>query len=355
MSRERPNWAALVDVIGAAASVDDIDRFGPAVLEAIESVVPYDIGSFNEIDPDAGRAVVCARPEAALTGPDQAEQFAGLAYQNPLVMYQRRTSDGSAKRISDFIDRRQLHRLELYQQIYKPLGVEYQVALGLPARRPLVVGIALNRSRRDFADRELLVLDLLRPHLIQCYRNARSLSTMEAVTRGLEEVGRSAVILAGDGEVSATDWALARLAYYFGPPPSGPLPTAVVSWLATQRVRPASGGEPVLCRPLTANRGDGRLTARFIGRTGDRPEMIVLEESASNRGPDQLRELGLTNREADILWILTQGRSVPEVAVHLGVSPATVNKHLQHVYRKLGVSSRSAAIASACDAIYSDR
>jgi len=63
-----------------------------------------------------------------------------------------RTGDGSAKRISDFLSMDELYELELYQNVYRPLGVNYQVAVGLPAPRPLILGIALNRAERDFDD-----------------------------------------------------------------------------------------------------------------------------------------------------------------------------------------------------------
>lgn len=52
---------------------------------------------------------------------------------------------------------------------------------------------------------------------------------------------------------------------------------------------------------------------------------------------------GLTPRENDVLGLLTQGLSSPQIAKRLAISPATVNTHIRAVYSKLGVSSRSAA------------
>jgi DNA-binding CsgD family transcriptional regulator len=54
----------------------------------------------------------------------------------------------------------------------------------------------------------------------------------------------------------------------------------------------------------------------------------------------------LTPREAQVLRLVTLGASNGEVALALHISPRTVEKHLEHVYRKLGVSGRYAAIAS---------
>ena len=52
---------------------------------------------------------------------------------------------------------------------------------------------------------------------------------------------------------------------------------------------------------------------------------------------------GLSAREVEVLRLLTHGLSDAEIAEHLVVSPRTVNTHLTSIYRKLQVTSRSAA------------
>lgn len=56
---------------------------------------------------------------------------------------------------------------------------------------------------------------------------------------------------------------------------------------------------------------------------------------------------GLTEREAQILQLVALGRTNIAVARILGVSPRTVAKHLEHIYRKLGVTSRASAVFQA--------
>ncbi len=51
----------------------------------------------------------------------------------------------------------------------------------------------------------------------------------------------------------------------------------------------------------------------------------------------------LTERELSVLRLVALGRTNGAIAHLLGVSPRTVAKHLQHIYRKLGVSGRAAA------------
>lgn len=55
----------------------------------------------------------------------------------------------------------------------------------------------------------------------------------------------------------------------------------------------------------------------------------------------------LTAREHEVLTLTADGRSAPEIARELHLSTATIKTHLQHVYEKLGVSDRAAAVAEA--------
>lgn len=55
----------------------------------------------------------------------------------------------------------------------------------------------------------------------------------------------------------------------------------------------------------------------------------------------------LTPREREILVLTAEGHSAPDIAKQLYLSSATVKTHLQHLYEKLGVSDRAAAVAEA--------
>jgi DNA-binding CsgD family transcriptional regulator len=99
--------------------------------------------------------------------------------------------------------------------------------------------------------------------------------------------------------------------------------------------------------------GDRQLVIRFVPGAGDRPDVLVLQGREPAREVSELRRLGLTAREAEIMLLITRGETAHTAARHLGVSQGTFNKHLQHIYRKLGVTNRNAAIAAATDAVFS--
>jgi DNA-binding CsgD family transcriptional regulator len=62
-------------------------------------------------------------------------------------------------------------------------------------------------------------------------------------------------------------------------------------------------------------------------------------------------KLGLTPKEAEVLLWVAQGKSNAEAAVILGVGEATVKKHLEHIFEKLGVEKRGAASLLAMEAL----
>lgn len=59
--------------------------------------------------------------------------------------------------------------------------------------------------------------------------------------------------------------------------------------------------------------------------------------------PWALDGVGLTRREAEVLYQVALGQANTEIGRILGTSPRTVQKHLQHIYVKLGVRTRTAA------------
>lgn len=76
--------------------------------------------------------------------------------------------------------------------------------------------------------------------------------------------------------------------------------------------------------------------------------MLLLQREDNNADWDlpALRgKLKLTFREAEILMWIARGKTNKEIGIILNTSPRTVNKHLEHIFEKLGVSTRAAAVA----------
>jgi DNA-binding CsgD family transcriptional regulator len=70
-------------------------------------------------------------------------------------------------------------------------------------------------------------------------------------------------------------------------------------------------------------------------------------QGADEAPPSRLATASLTPRETEVLSWIAKGKTNRDVGEILGMSPRTVNKHLEHVFEKLGVETRAAAAALA--------
>jgi DNA-binding CsgD family transcriptional regulator len=116
------------------------------------------------------------------------------------------------------------------------------------------------------------------------------------------------------------------LKQYFGARPSTRiLPGPLLRWL---REGPRS--------PFCRERDGRRLVVSLIDYTRKRGKCFLLEERATNCP-------GLSARETSVLHWLGQGKSNEQIGLILGIKTATVKKHLEHIFTKLGVENRTAA------------
>lgn len=147
----------------------ELEEFCAGLLTALRRSVPADWSALHELPADLPRTVSLTEPAVPA---ELHLAFARYGLENPLVAYYLRTRDGRATRFSDLVTRRELHRLSLYREVYRLLGVEYQIAFTLPSASQRVLGVALSRGTRNFSASERDLLNLARPYLIQAYRNA---------------------------------------------------------------------------------------------------------------------------------------------------------------------------------------
>jgi DNA-binding NarL/FixJ family response regulator len=125
---------------------------------------------------------------------------------------------------------------------------------------------------------------------------------------------------------------------YFDPDGGGDAdavtPTPLAAWLAAGPDAP----------PFTVIRGAARLTFTVADVRDGEQWMIVLREESDTARVQALTALfRLTQREAEVLYWVIQGKTNRDIGTILGMSPRTVNKHLEHVFEKLGVETRTAA------------
>lgn len=267
------------------------------------------------------------------------------AHESPLIRAYRR-GRGSAVKCSDFLTRREFRATGLYNEFFRPRGIEFRIAKGLPGPAGLVTAVYLDRSARDFSERDRLLLNLLRPHFNQSYRNAAMVSALRdelaLVEQGLTSDDSAIALLARDGRPRAiTPLARRWLDEHFGAGSTleRGLPEPVRRWMASQvSVR---GELPRPPTPLVVEGARSCLAMRLVAREPHR--LLLLQRRP--RGRPSLAPLGLSRREEEVMAWVAEGKTNAETAAILGLSPRTVDKHLEHIYAKLGVETRMAAAA----------
>lgn len=155
-----------------------------------------------------------------------------------------------------------------------------------------------------------------------------------------DAVGRPAIALDATNSVAwSTPQARALIRKYFANADLSRHPPAVLmGWLDTQ-AKPGAG--PYVCQS-----GPARLS--IYARRADHGWLLLLSEDDPLAMSELLgRVLGLTEREAQVLLWVGYGKTNREIGEILNMSPRTVNKHLEHVFRKIGAETRTAAAAAA--------
>ncbi|WP_245155654.1 response regulator [Paracoccus ravus] len=86
------------------------------------------------------------------------------------------------------------------------------------------------------------------------------------------------------------------------------------------------------------------LEISYIGKGGGQELLLSIRDRRERPGEQVLSQrFGLTEREAEVLFWLTQGKSNTDIGGILGLSGRTVSKHLEQVFEKMGVDNRTSA------------
>jgi len=159
----------------------------------------------------------------------------------------------------------------------------------------------------------------------------------------------SITVRAGDGKLMwQTPLARELLLAYYGTS-SPETPQAVVDWLRRHLADAEKQIEPPR---LTAELGARRLTFRLHQQTGDDDWLIVMREVSDTAVIEAMSlSFKLTAREAEVLYWVVKGKINRDIADIVGASPATVKKHLERIFAKLGVETRTAAAGMAMNRI----
>ena len=162
------------EFVDSLADIDDPAKANDLILPGLTGLVRCDVVVDNEIGlgPAAGQVRVTEYPAGWVAQADMAAFTAHLP-EHPLVRYISETGDDQPVKISDVISQQQFHRLGIYTEFFRLIGIEHQIAFALPPRDGMLTGIALNRARGDFTEEDRAALSVLAGPLNRAMERAR--------------------------------------------------------------------------------------------------------------------------------------------------------------------------------------
>lgn len=223
-----------------------------------------------------------------------------------------------------------------YNGIAKPVGFTDQIFL-VAQVAPTFVGFGMNADT-VFSERENRLLRLLQPHIVAAWRRVGS------APRWQLDVGDPWIVISADLRpvvLSVTHRLLLR-SYFPSWKRMSDLPEEIRDWLvdSLRRIRSEHPPAPLLAFAKRSERGT--ILIRCFPHRNGLVELLLVETpiAASQTGAEKFR---LTEREVEVLHWIVAGKRNSEIAMILGIASATAGKHVENIFRKLGVHSRTEA------------
>jgi DNA-binding CsgD family transcriptional regulator len=173
-------FRAALDLLGAMneAALDKASFAGLGV-DGLPRLVASEFTTLSICHLASGRREVFGLPAGALSAEDRAA-FDRHFHEHPLVRFHAHQGGRVPQRISDSVPFEQFRRSALYNDYYRRIRIDHAIALPIYVRDGLLVSFVLNRTRRDFSDRERALLDVLKPHLARIYERINTVGQLTA-------------------------------------------------------------------------------------------------------------------------------------------------------------------------------
>lgn len=341
------DYAAVLEILPDLYRLQDLSTLAPVMLAHLDRIIPSLMSTYNEIDLATGKTTIVTHP------PEMAEVMASTLAagvpamaSHPLMARFANAEQDEIVSISDVASPEDWQRNPFYLLAQRPVGIEDSLVLPLMNSMRRFIFVCFNRGERSFSHHERELAELVRPHLVTAYENARdfteakalSLLSISAMDRA--EVG-IALVDANARVVHMNSRASSLLDAYFRPDPwRRELPDELVRWIT------GLGAADGLAKlPLLRQRGEGPvLECRTATIEGIAQRIVLLQEKSLEQQWRRYLTLGISERQAEVLYWVGEGKSNADIATILDISKRTVDKHLEAIYAKLAVENRTAAL-----------
>lgn len=160
------------------AALDKVS-FAKLGVERLPALVASEFTTLSICHLASGKREVFGLPAGALSALDRAA-FDRHFHEHPLVRFHAYQGGRVPQRITDSVPFEQFRRTALYNDYYRRIRIDHAIALPIYVRDGLLVSFVLNRTRRDFTERERALLEVLRPHLAKIYQRISTVGQLTA-------------------------------------------------------------------------------------------------------------------------------------------------------------------------------
>jgi len=314
--------ARLLEFVHGSEGVPFLDRTSARdyILRGLSELVVSDCVLYRFWDDKLQRlATTATEPQVQAAQDAGAKAWRAIVArrEHPVVAYWNETGDDRAIRLSDVMGQPALHRLEIYNQFWRPYAIERIMGARVQISPRYLVDLSCYRIGSDFSKRDQAVLEYARFYVGQIVQRAEVAPLVAASVASLGVSPREAEILA---------------------------------WVARGKTNREIGTGLFLAAGTVKKHLDN-IYRKLSIRTRTEAAVLALAAGLAARldietpiPRDLARNaLGLTGREADVLVLAATGKTNSEIAASLGFAPGTAKRHLENLYRKLEAGTRTEA------------
>lgn len=314
------------------------------MLAAIRRLIPCVFCTYNQVNHRAGALAAAYHPaEWQSTMEAIMPRMAPHLGSHPVYRHVYEQEDGSPHFVSDFASEEEWSRTP-FAAALEPIGVRDSLIFCLHTSQQELIFIALNRAERSFSERDRKAAAALRPHFTAAFENAVAFTEAQALAlisaRAIEQSSQGIALVDSEANILHISGPAGDLLHRFFPKATSwkaALPEPVKAWLMRQL-----GPDPAPAEPMQIEAEATSLLIRSA-RLVDGRFIILIQETSLALKTQRLRTLGLSKREAEVLYWVGEGKSNPEIGTVLSISPRTVAKHLEVIFKKIDVDTRLAA------------
>lgn len=347
---------ALNNAIGEIYSARDLASFYSSAFSSIRGLIPGEHISCSEISrhPTRFLKVISASQDHSHVSQKHLPALNAHLHEHPLVPH---FFSGMTFKTTDHASIHQFKNLAVYNEYYRYLEIETQIGFSFPLSPEKFALFGLSRKTLDYTERDKLLVTLLRPHLMSALRNVTELGRVtlerDLLQRGVEWERQGAILLQADGMILCLSSLAKELCgkYFHADLAEGKcLSATLLQWFnAETNYRKMRVAAKLAMRverdPLIVEKEGRTLKIRLFNDPVTGESILSMVESDPALQLHNLRGFGLSSRETEVLQWLAKGKTNNEIATILSMSKRTADKHLEHIFAKLGVETRAAAAA----------